>query len=94
MAEEDVCNRPWTVPDEEVVFEDVRVVVSGDHDSYTRRVMIVNVDEIESSPGHILLPGVKMNLGRLRNRTYLILLGERRRIIYLMQTFSYFKIYE
>ena len=76
MAEEDVCGRPWSLPSEQRVFEDVRVVISGDHDTYTRRVLVVGVDDVECSPGHILLPAVRINIGRLRNRTFIILIGK------------------
>ena len=75
FSEEEKCGRDWTVPDEETIFEDVRVRMGGEHDSYTRRVIIGPQKDPECSPGMVMVPGVRVNIGRMRNRTLVTLLG-------------------
>ena len=73
--EQEKCGRTWTKSDYDAIFEPIRVRVSGSHDSYTRRVLIDDIDDVECSPGEIVLPAVRLDLGQLQTKTYINLLG-------------------
>ena len=66
----------WDDDREKEVFEEIRVRISGDHDSYPRRCTFSKVSEVEASPGQIMLPGVRVNFSKLSGRTYIRVLGK------------------
>ena len=58
------------------IFTRVWVKTSGDHDSLSRRNVIVDIESDRFSPGHIVRPGTVIHLGRMTCGGYVKFIGK------------------
>ena len=65
----------WDEEKEKKIFTNVWVKTAGDHDSLSRRNVIVEQKQTAFSPGHIVRPGVVIHFGRVSCGGFLKFLG-------------------
>ena len=61
---------------EKRLIAQIKVQMSGDHDSYPRHVVAESCRQKEQSPGHIVHPAVMLHVNRMKKGTLLYLLGK------------------
>ena len=72
---EEENGQQWDKEKESRIFTDVWIKTAGDHESLSRRNVIVEQKKTTFSPGHIVRPGVVIHFGRISCGGFIKFLG-------------------